>query len=388
MEPADQPRSKSLPAETSKRGSNFASLGLIIGLAILITAIRLANFQSPLVELVLWIAVITVVLVFALLSVGVIRKLRGTEREAKTVFEDREREFHQMADNIQEIFWVIDAQTKKATYVNPAYEAITGRSCRSLLEGPSSYEEVIHPDDRVSVLAKLDQAANTGSFDERFRIVKPDGEIRWIWVRGFPRRDANGKITRLGGTALDITALKKAEDQVAANLAKANSAREEAEALRKATLALTQDLHMDCVLDALLHPLAESVPYTCVRVLVPEAGPHWLALREKSSPEPAKKSPRSALTFVADESPFFQRIWSERKRVLIPDTRDEKEWGTFEGHKQFRSWLCVPLVASEELLGFLSVGHIEPNHFTQDHLRRAELLAIPAAAAVQNARLY
>jgi PAS domain S-box-containing protein len=388
VEPADQPRPKSLLAGTSKRGPNFASLGLVIGLAILIVAIRLANFQSPRVELALWIAVISVVLVFALLSVGVIRKLHGTERQAKTVFEDREREFHQMADNIQEIFWVIDAQTKKATYVNPAYEAITGRSCRSLLEGPSSYEEVIHPDDRVSVLAKLDQAVNSGSFDERFRIVKPDGEIRWIWVRGFPRRDVNGKITRLGGTALDITALKKAEDQVAANLAKANSAREEAEALRKATLALTQDLHMDCVLDALLHSLAELVPYTCARVLVPEGGPHWLALGEKSSPEPAKKSPRSALTFVADESPFFQRIWSERKRVLIPDTRNEKEWETFEGHKQFRSWLCVPLVASEELLGFLSVGHVEPNHFTEDHLRRAELLAIPAAAAIQNARLY
>jgi PAS domain S-box-containing protein len=388
VEPADQPRPKSLPAETSKRGPNFASLGLIIGLAILVIAIRLANFQSPRVELALWIAVITVVLVFALLSVGVIRKLRGTERSAKTVFEDREREFHQMADNIQEIFWVIDAQTKKATYVNPAYEIITGRSCRSLLESPSSYEQVIHPDERVSVLAKLDEASRTGSFDERFRIVKPDGEIRWVWVRGFPRRDASGNITRLGGRALDITELKNAEDQVAANLANANSAREEAEALRKATLALTQDLHMDCVLDALLRSLAELVPYTCARVLVPEAGPHWLALREKSSPEPAKKSPRSALTFVADESPFFQRIWSERKRVLIPETRDEKEWGTFEGHKQFRSWLCVPLVASEELLGFLSVGHIEPNHFTLDHLRRAELLAIPAAAAIQNARLY
>ena len=388
MEPADQPRPKPLPAETSKRGANFASLGLIIGLAILIIAIRLANFQSPRVELALWIAVITVVLVFALLSVGVIRKLYGTERQAKTVLEDREREFRQMADNIQEIFWVIDARTKKATYVNPAYEAITGRSCRSLLERPCSYEEVIHPDDRVPMLAKLDQAANSGSFDERFRIVKPDGEIRWIWVRGFPRRDANGKITRLGGTALDITALKTAEDQVAANLAKANSAWEEAEALRKATLALTGDLHMDCVLDALLHSLAELVPYTCARVLVPEGGPHWLALGEKSSPELANKSPRSPLTFVADESPFFQRVWSERKRVLIPDTRDEKEWGTFEGHKQFRSWLCVPLVASEELLGFLSVGHVEPNHFTHDHLRRTELLAIPAAAAIQNARLY
>jgi PAS domain S-box-containing protein len=388
VEPADQLRPEPQSAGISKRGWNFASLGLIVALAVLLIAIRLANFQSPRVTLALSISLISAIVVFALLSAGVIRRLRGTERHAKTVFEDREREFHQMADNIQEIFWVIDAQTKEATYVSPAYETITGRSCRSLLENPSSYEEVIHPDDRGSVLARLDEAARHGSFDEKFRIVKPDGEIRWIWVRGFPRRDANGKITRLGGTALDITALQKAEDQVAANLAKANSAREEAEALRKATLALTEDLHMDCVLDALLHSLAELVPYTCARVLVPEGGPHWLALGEKSSPAPRKKSPRSALTFVADESPFFQRIWSERKRVLIPDTSNEKEWETFEGHKQFRSWLCVPLVAAEELLGFLSVGHTEPNHFTEDHLRRADLLAIPAAAAIQNARLY
>jgi PAS domain S-box-containing protein len=340
------------------------------------------------VTLALWISLISAILLFALLSADVIRQLRRTERQAKTFFEDREREFHQMADNIQEIFWVIDAQTKKATFVNPAYETITGRSCRSLLESPSSYQEVIHPADRVPVLAKLNEAARTGSFDERFRIVKPDGEVRWVWVRGFPRRDANGKIIRLGGTALDITALKKAEDQVAANLAKANSAWKEAEALRKATLALTEDLHMDCVLDALLRSLAELVPYTCARVLVPEGGPHWLALGEKSCPEPAKRSVRSPLTFVADKSPFFQHIWSERKRILIPDTRQQEGWQTFEGHKQFRSWLSVPLVASEEFLGFLSVGHLEPNHFTEDHLRRAELLAIPAAVAIQNARLY
>jgi PAS domain S-box-containing protein len=47
-----------------------------------------------------------------------------------------------------------------------------------------------------------------------------------------------------------------------------------------------------------------------------------------------------------------------------------------------------PLKASDEYLGFLSIGHTETNRYTQDHLRRAELLAIPAAAAIQNARLY
>jgi PAS domain S-box-containing protein len=388
VDPADKPRSKKFPTETRRREWKIASLALVVASAVLVIAVLVANLQSPRVALALLISLISAMLVFALLLADVFRQMHRTERQAKTVFEDGEQEFHQMADNIQEIFWVIDAQTKKAIFVNPAFETLTGRSGQSLIENPSSYEEIIHPDDRLHVLAKLDESVRTGSFDERFRIVRPSGEVRWIWVRGFPGRDADGKITRLGGTALDITALKKAEAQVVANLAKANSAWAEAEALRKATLALTEDFHMDCVLDALLHSLAELVPYTCARVLVPEGGPHWLALGERSCPELTKKAPHSPLTFVADESPFFQRIWSERKRVLISDTRQQDGWQTFNGHEHFRSWLSVPLLASEEFLGFLSVGHIEPNHFTEDHLRRAELLAIPAAAAIQNARLY
>ncbi len=388
VDPVDKPRFEIAPKRTPKREWKIASFALVVSSAILVVAVLVANLQSQRVALALLISLIAAMLIFALVSADVIRQTRRRERQVQTVFEDREQEFRQMADNIQEIFWVIDPETRTATYVNPAYEAITGRSCQSLLEEPSSYEKAIHPDDRSHVLGKLKQAAQSGHFEERFRIVRPEGEVRWVWVRGFPRKNADGKIVRLGGTALDVTALKEAEDRVVANLARANSAWTEAEALRKATLALTEDLHMDCVLDALLRSLAELVPYTCARVLVPEGGPHWLALGEKSCPESTKQSPRSPLTFVADESPFFQRICSERKHVLIADTKQEAGWQTFEGHAQFRSWLGVPLLASEEFLGFLSVGHLEPKHFTEDHLRRAELLAIPAAAAIQNARLY
>jgi PAS domain S-box-containing protein len=78
----------------------------------------------------------------------------------------------------------------------------------------------------------------------------------------------------------------------------------------------------------------------------------------------------------------------EQKSILIADTNVEDKWHTFKGHKQLRSWLSAPLVASGEYLGCLSVGHTQPGLYTQEHLRRAELLAIPAAAAIQNARLY
>src|SRR5580698_1918091 len=106
----------------------------MVASAVLVIAVLVANLQSPRVALALLISLIGSLLVFALLLAGVFQQMHRTERQARTVFEDREQEFCQMADNIQEVFWVIDPETRTATYVNPAYEAITGRSCQSLID--------------------------------------------------------------------------------------------------------------------------------------------------------------------------------------------------------------------------------------------------------------
>jgi PAS domain S-box-containing protein len=145
---------------------------------------------------------------------------------------------------------------------------------------------------------------------------------------------------------------------------------------------------MDLVLQALLQSLADLIPYSSARVLIAEGGPHVLSLGEKHSFENQKSLPDSPLTLNADESPFLERVLSGQKTVLIADTRQEESWPTFTGHAHLRSWLGVPLVAAGEYLGFLSLGHTESHRFTEDHVRRAQLLAIPAAAAIQNSRLY
>jgi PAS domain S-box-containing protein len=323
----------------------------------------------------------------AALSVLIVLYTRSLRR-AQQVQLDTEERLQQMADNIQEIFWMIDAETKKALYVTEAYETITGRSCQNLLENPSSYEQLIHPEDRVHVLSKLGEATQTGYFDERFRIVRPRGEVRWVTVHGFPVRDAAGKIHRLVGTARDVTAQKEAEDKVAEHLAEAESARAESDALNKATLALTADLRMDFVLDTLLQSLMELVPGECSRVMLLEGESRLLVAREKLRHEVPENAPEYPLTLDAADSPFLLRILTTQNSVLLADTKNEKEWPSFKGHTDIRSWLCVPLVASQQTLGLLSVGHTQPNTFTQDHLRRTQLLAIPAAAAIQNSRLY
>lgn len=387
MEKVGQPRDHLLPEERTRRLRRSASVVFALAALALLAAVLFSRI-TPQTTLFLFIAFSLGIVTFIFLMAWVSGQLRREQRATTNTLQTREQEFQQMADTIQEVFWVMDAKTKQMLYVNNAYEAITGRTRESLTADPSSYTSVIHPEDRAYVLSKLDEATRVGRLDEKFRIVRADGALRWVWARGFPRREADGTITRLGGTALDITALKTAEAQVEANLFVAQSARTEAEAISKATLALTQDLRMDCVMDALLRSLAELVPFTCARVLVGDGGPHVLALGEQFLPARPKGASNFPLTFSAEESPFLHRILKEKRSVLIPDSRFEPDWTSFKGHCELRSWLSVPLVTAREYLGFLSVGHAEPNQFTDDHLRQAQVLAIPAAAAIQNARLF
>ena len=301
---------------------------------------------------------------------------------------ESEERFRQMADNIQEIFWMIDAETKETLYVNPAYETITGRSRKSLRDDPLSYQEIIHPDDRVHVLLALESATQTGDFDKRFRILSPSSVERWVWVRGFPVRDDKGKIRWLVGTALDITTQKQAEEEVARNLSLAKSAWLEADAMRKATLALTQDLRMDSVLDTLLQSLLELVPYESAQILLLESDSRLFVAREAPRPDPAKQGVKCPLTLNVTEFPLVQRVVVNQNGLVLSDTRQEQEWRPLQGSGPLRSWLCVPLVASRQTLGLLSLGHSAHGSFTHEHLRLAKSLAIPAAAAIQNARLY
>lgn len=399
-------RREFFPRHMLSRGWRISSF-LTCGAAILLFAIIYAAKTHKLETFGAFVAAASLVFcVLILLHARFLYLARQQQRQTSTALDATEREleeerqrweislhesearFQQMANNIQEVFWMIDAGTRRIVYVNQAYESITGRSRQGLREDPFSYEELIHPDDRARVIERLEKATQTGRFNDTFRIGLPNGEIRWIWARGFPVRGVDGTVLRLVGTALEVTAQHEAEEQVARNLALAESAWAEADAMRKATLALTQDLRMDSVLDTLLRSLAELVPYTCARVLIPEGGPHVLALAERQYPEPTNKLSEYPLTLNADKSAFLQRILANQTSVLISDTRGEEGWQTFSGHEHLRCWLSVPLLGAKEYLGLLSVGHRDPDHFTQEHLRRAQLLAIPAAVAIQNARLY
>jgi PAS domain S-box-containing protein len=143
--------------------------------------------------------------------IGIGQDITDRKRAEEALRESEER-FRQLAENIREVFWIGPADLSGALYTSPTYESVWGRSPADMMSFPC-FLETIHPDDRGRV-ADLAQSANKQEFAHEYRIVRPDGSVRWIWDRGFPIRDQTGQVVRYVGIAEDITDRKEAEEKL------------------------------------------------------------------------------------------------------------------------------------------------------------------------------
>jgi PAS domain S-box-containing protein len=120
--------------------------------------------------------------------------------------------FRQLAENTNDMFWLRDE--KRIIYINDQFEKIWGRKKEELIENPDRFTEWIHPDDldNIEPWVSLSSMPNEGPYVERYRIVKPGGEVRWLWSRIFPVANKEGKRYRVAGITSDITEQKEFED--------------------------------------------------------------------------------------------------------------------------------------------------------------------------------
>src|SRR5262249_22064938 len=135
------------------------------------------------------------------------------EHEAEERRRESEARFQQLADNIDGYFWLNAPDDSRFYYLSPGYEKIKGQSCASLYQRPESWTDVIHPDDLAGVLAVVAEPLRKERQVE-YRIVRPDGSVRWIRDRAFPVRNEAGDIYRVAGIGEDVTERKQAEAAV------------------------------------------------------------------------------------------------------------------------------------------------------------------------------
>jgi len=138
-------------------------------------------------------------LYYATVTRNITERLRS--EEALRTSEER---FRQLADNIHEVFWLTDADQGRLFYASPAFEIIWGIPVEEAYRVPWKWFEAVHPDDRDAFSAILQNSAETGH-DHEYRIVCPDGAVRWIRDRAFPIRDEAGEVYRIAGIAEDVT---------------------------------------------------------------------------------------------------------------------------------------------------------------------------------------
>jgi PAS domain S-box-containing protein len=134
------------------------------------------------------------------------RKLLASLKESEELF-------RQIAENISKVFWISGPLGSRMIYVSPAYEEIWGYSRDNLFEKPLSFLDAVYPADRSKALTGLKEQLRH-QFEMEYRIIRADGEIRWIRDRSFPMRNEEGEVYRIVGFSEDITEQKQFEEEL------------------------------------------------------------------------------------------------------------------------------------------------------------------------------
>jgi len=144
---------------------------------------------------------------------GIIRDI-SERKKAESVVQEGQERLRQLTEHIRGVFWVTDPAKQEMLYISPGYEEIWGKSCESLYASPHSWLEAIHPEDRARVFEAATHKQTVGTYDEQYRILRPDGVIRWICDRAFPIRDSSGIVSRIVGFAEDITDQQRVQESL------------------------------------------------------------------------------------------------------------------------------------------------------------------------------
>jgi PAS domain S-box-containing protein len=265
---------------------------------------------------------------------------------------EREVTLRQIADNIEQVFWLLDIQSGSILYISPAFETVWGRSRESLYADPLILIESVHPEDRVQVMVARSYNENK-SIKQAYRILRPDGSIRWISAHTFVIGEESSDAFYQVCVAEDITD----QNQVDQTLQKAlDRSREQFTLSRRMSLARKPEAVLKTLMSA--HELRSAQRAALLFFDNPKVGPArgveltsaWLSsqnLRPWLSESNLYEEPAFWELFQPNRPEVITGIQSDPR--LTPLVRD------FLLEAQIQTLAIFPLVASGDWLGCLSV---------------------------------
>ena len=304
-----------------------------------------------------------------------------------------EEKYRNIYENVADVIYETDNQGH-LTSISPSIEKQGGYRPEELI-GRSVTEFFVFPEQYAALDALMIENGSVNDFEAL--LLRQDGSTRFVSITSHIIFDANGQGVATEGVLRDITERKQAEErikQLNAELERRVSERtsqlQESNVylttLIETSIALNESLDLNEVLDRILVQAHKLVPARALNVMFVE-GEHAFIVR-RIGYLGLEKIEQNLLDFRFPISwPTFHQMRATRKSIYISDTAQEPGWQKIQSSEWVRSYIGVPLVISDETIGFLNVSHSEPNFLDEKHLILLEALAHHASVAIQNARL-
>ncbi len=320
-----------------------------------------------------------------------------TERRlAEQAIKESETRFRQLAEGVSEVFWLRQRATGQMLYVSPAYERVFGRPCADLYENGKSFLDSVHPDDEARVrLAQQALQEQAVPFNEEYRIVRPDGAVRWVWARTFPVVEDSGEITRFSGIAEDITERQLAERKLHESFHRLERSLHRMNILRNVDLTITAQTDQQSLVKAILANMVDLSEIDAAVLLVPNV------------PEPGRPrgtGPLSALRLAGlagmaesslDGEAFgwqmlmATNVHTSGQSLYINDLRKDPQAGAQSLYRQegFNACAVLPLLARGQSKGVLQFFSRHFNAFDSDWQTFLQSLALQTAIGIDHVEM-
>ena len=276
--------------------------------------------------------------------------------------------FKQVTENVTDVFWVTDPLKIHMHYVSPEFEKVWGQTRQSLYVSPATWLDGVHREDRERVTRAVFTKQVTGEYDEEYRVVRPDGSLRWVHDRAFPVKDADGAVYRLVGIAEDITERKRTEQLL------------QAQRDVGVSLSLTSDLGY--ALDRLLAIALQLEGIDCggVYLLDPKTGELDLEAHRGLSSSFIKRVSH----YKADATET--RLVKAGEIVYVRHEQIPRNLEVLWGSEGLRALAVVPVQHKGDVIGMLNLGSYRNDEILPKTRLGIEMIASQAAGAVARIR--
>jgi PAS domain S-box-containing protein len=278
--------------------------------------------------------------------------------------------------------------------VNEAYARSAGHPQEFFL-GKNHFDLYPHAENEAIFRRVVETGEPFSVFEKPFEYAEyPElGVTYWDWSLQ-PVKGGDDLVQGLVLSMVDVTRRKRAEiqleqqNQELRELSQAERRqRELAEGLVKSSIAVSSSLNLKDVLDTILDQIHRAIPFQMADIaLIENKMIHVVGYRSFIDlPEIVEVLKKA---YPIDDFPLWLRVFSTQQPLFIQDTRDAPDWQVVSGMEWVYSYAVAPLVAGEQVIGFINLTSDQPGSFDETMAARLKAFTVPASVAIQNARLF